>query len=81
MGSHHLLTVTADQQLGGAELWVLVLLPYMIAGVALLIQWLNDEESGGSSGQPGPDAAAIEVRLAHPDRAEMISELSTARRA
>ena len=45
VGSHHLLTVTGDQQLGGAELWVLVLLPYVIAGVALLIQWLNDEES------------------------------------
>jgi putative membrane protein len=45
VGSHHLLTVTADQQLGGAELWVLVLLPYVIAGVSLLIQWLNDEES------------------------------------
>lgn len=45
VGSHHLLTVTADQQLGGAELWVLVLLPYVIAGVALLNRWLNDEES------------------------------------
>jgi cytochrome c oxidase assembly factor CtaG len=45
VGSHHLLTVTADQQLGGAELWVLVLLPYVIAGVALLVSWLNDEES------------------------------------
>lgn len=45
VGSHHLLTVTADQQLAGAELWVLVLLPYVIAGVSLLIQWLNDEES------------------------------------
>jgi putative membrane protein len=45
LGSHHLLTVTADQQLGGGELWVLVLLPYVIAGVALLVRWLNDEES------------------------------------
>jgi len=45
VGSHHLLTVAGDQQLGGAELWVLVLLPYVIAGVSLLIQWLNDEES------------------------------------
>jgi putative membrane protein len=45
VGSHHLLTVTADQQLGGAELWVLVLLPYVITGVALLVSWLNDEES------------------------------------
>lgn len=45
VGSHHLLTVTGDQQLGGAELWVLVLLPYVITGVSLLIRWLNDEES------------------------------------
>ena len=45
VGSHRLLTVTADQQLAGAELWVLVLLPYVIAGVALLVRWLNDEES------------------------------------
>jgi putative membrane protein len=45
VGSHHLFSVTADQQLAGAELWVLVLLPYVITGVSLLIQWLNDEES------------------------------------
>ncbi len=45
VGSHHLLTVTGDQQLGGAELWVLVLLPYVIAGVSLLVQWLKDDES------------------------------------
>ncbi len=45
VGSHHLLTVAGDQQLGGAELWVLVLVPYVITGVALLNQWLKDEES------------------------------------
>ncbi len=45
VGSHHLLTVAADQQLAGAELWVLVLLPYVIAGVCLLLRWLNDEET------------------------------------
>ena len=44
-GHHHLLTVVADQQLGGAMLWVLVLPTYIIAGVALLQRWLNDEES------------------------------------
>ena len=43
--SHHLLTVVSDQQNGGAELWVLVLEPYVIAGVALLVRWLNEEES------------------------------------
>lgn len=49
VGNHHLLTVTGDQQLAGAELWILVLLPYVIAGVSLLIQWLNDEESAALS--------------------------------
>jgi putative membrane protein len=44
-GHHHLLTVVADQQVGGAILWVLVLPPYIIAGIALLTRWLNDEES------------------------------------
>jgi len=44
VGGHHLLTVPADQQLAGGELWILVLLPYVIAGVCLLIQWVNDEE-------------------------------------
>ncbi len=45
VGSHHLLSLVFDQQAGGSELWVLVLVPYMIAGIALLVQWLNDEES------------------------------------
>ena len=45
VGSHRLLSVVSDQQNGGAELWVLVLEPYVIAGVALLIRWLNEEES------------------------------------
>ncbi len=45
VGSHHVLTVVSDQQNGGAELWVLVLEPYVIAGVALLVKWLNEEES------------------------------------
>jgi putative membrane protein len=42
---HHTLSVVADQQVGGAVLWVLMLPPYAIAAVALLIKWLNDEES------------------------------------
>jgi cytochrome c oxidase assembly factor CtaG len=45
VGSHHLLTVAGDQQLGGAELWVLVVPVYVIAGIALLVSWLKDEES------------------------------------
>ncbi len=44
-GHHHLLTVVADQQVAGAILWVLVLPSYIIAGVALLVRWLNEEES------------------------------------
>jgi putative membrane protein len=44
VGHHHLLTVVGDQQNGGAELWVLVLEPYVIAGIALLVRWLNEEE-------------------------------------
>ena len=39
------LSVVDDQQAGGAVLWVLVLPVYVTAGVALLIQWLNDEEA------------------------------------
>jgi putative membrane protein len=38
-------SVIYDQQAGGAVLWVLVLPVYITAGVALLIQWLNDEEA------------------------------------
>jgi cytochrome c oxidase assembly factor CtaG len=37
--------VVADQQVAGAILWVLVLPSYIIAGVALLVRWLNEEES------------------------------------
>ena len=45
VGHHHLLSVVFDQQAGGSELWVLVLVPYLIAGIALLVRWLNEEES------------------------------------
>lgn len=44
-GDHHSFSVVADQQVGGAVLWVLMLVPYSVAAVALLIRWLNDEES------------------------------------
>jgi putative membrane protein len=42
---HHVLSVVYDQQTGGAVLWMLVLPVYVTAGVALLIRWLNDEET------------------------------------
>jgi cytochrome c oxidase assembly factor CtaG len=37
--------VLADQQTAGAVLWVLMLPSYTIAAVALLVRWLNDEET------------------------------------
>lgn len=42
---HHVQSVVYDQQMGGAVLWVLVLPAYVTVGIALLITWLNDEES------------------------------------
>jgi len=42
---HHAASVVADQQVGGAVLWVLPLVPYFVATVALLVRWLKDEES------------------------------------
>jgi cytochrome c oxidase assembly factor CtaG len=41
----HPLSVISDQQAGGGILWLLSLPPLLIAGVALLIRWLNDEEA------------------------------------
>ncbi len=40
---HHVLSVVADQQVGGGVLWVLSLPTYFIAVVALLNRWLNEE--------------------------------------
>jgi cytochrome c oxidase assembly factor CtaG len=42
---HHAASVVADQQAGGAVLWVIPLVPYFVVAVALLVRWLNDEES------------------------------------
>jgi len=44
-GSRHLGAALADQQLGGAVLWMGILPPIMVVGVALLFQWFEDEES------------------------------------
>jgi putative membrane protein len=41
---HHVLSVVADQQVAGAVLWVIPLVPFGILAVALLIGWLSDEE-------------------------------------
>jgi cytochrome c oxidase assembly factor CtaG len=44
--AHHAgYAVLADQQAAGAVLWVLMLPSYTIAGVALLVRWLDDEEA------------------------------------
>ncbi len=43
--AHHVLTVLDDQQLAGAVLWMGILPPVIIAAVAVLVRWLNDEES------------------------------------
>ena len=71
VGHHHLLSVVFDQQAGGSELWVLVLVPYMIAGIALLVRWLNDEESQALSLGLDRMLRAPKSSLAHPDRVAM----------
>jgi putative membrane protein len=47
--AHHVMTVLDDQQLSGAVLWMGMLVPMITAGVSLLMQWLNDEESADLS--------------------------------
>ena len=43
--AHHVMTVVDDQQLAGAVLWMGILPPMIAAAVAVLMRWLNDEES------------------------------------
>jgi cytochrome c oxidase assembly factor CtaG len=43
--AHSGLSVVQDQQLAGAILWMGMLLPLLVAGVALLMQWFSNEES------------------------------------
>ncbi|HEY5989304.1 MAG TPA: cytochrome c oxidase assembly protein [Streptosporangiaceae bacterium] len=67
LGSEHqAFSVVADQQVGGAMLWVLMLPPYAIAAVALLIGWLNDEESQALA--TGLDRLLKPARPAWPSR-------------
>jgi cytochrome c oxidase assembly factor CtaG len=44
--AHHVMTLLDDQQLSGAVLWMGVLPSLVVAGVALLNSWLNEEEAG-----------------------------------
>lgn len=43
--AHHLMTVLDDQQLAGAVWWMGILPSMSVAAVALMMQWLKDEES------------------------------------
>jgi hypothetical protein len=43
--AHQLTTVLDDQQLSGAVLWMGILAPLIVAGVALLMEWFSNEES------------------------------------
>ena len=62
-GGHNSLSVIADQQVGGAVLWMGMLPPLIIATVALLLGWMEHEESDelsreldrltGRAGPPG----------------------------
>jgi cytochrome c oxidase assembly factor CtaG len=42
---HHVLSVVSDQQVGGAVLWVIPLVPFSIVAIALAVRWLNEDES------------------------------------
>jgi cytochrome c oxidase assembly factor CtaG len=44
-GPHQTVGVLSDQQLAGAVLWVLMLPSYVITGIALLVRWLNEEDT------------------------------------
>jgi cytochrome c oxidase assembly factor CtaG len=46
---HHVMTVLDDQQLSGAILWMGILPPVIAAAVAVLMRWLNDEDSAALS--------------------------------
>jgi putative membrane protein len=43
--AHHVMTTLDDQQLSGAVLWMGTLPPLIVAAVALLMTWLNEEET------------------------------------
>jgi cytochrome c oxidase assembly factor CtaG len=43
--AHHALSVVADQQVGGGVLWMGMLPPLIIASVALLMRWLDHDET------------------------------------
>ena len=44
--AHRVLSVVSDQQVGGAVLWTVAMLPFGIAAIALCIRWLAADQSG-----------------------------------
>jgi cytochrome c oxidase assembly factor CtaG len=64
--SHHVMTVVDDQQLAGAILWMGALPPLIAASVAVLVRWLNDEESADLSA--GIDRLLTQRSSAWPSR-------------
>ena len=65
--AHHLLSVVDDQQLAGAVLWMGMLPPMIVAAVAVLLRWLDDEESAELSA--GLDRLVTPRKSAWPSRA------------
>src|SRR5262249_5476566 len=47
---HHVLSVISDQQVGGAVLWVIPLVPFSVVAVALVGGWLRRGRSEGAAG-------------------------------
>jgi putative membrane protein len=64
--AHHVLTVLDDQQLSGAVVWMGMLPPMIIAAVALLMRWLDDEESEALTA--GLDRLLVKRQSAWPAR-------------
>ena len=64
--AHHLLSVVDDQQLAGAVLWMGMLPPVIVAAVAVLLRWFDEEESAELSA--GLDRLVIPRKSSWPSR-------------
>jgi putative membrane protein len=64
--AHHLLSVLDDQQLAGAVWWMGILPPMIVAAVALMMEWLSNEESAELSA--GLDRLLVPRRHGWPSR-------------
>jgi putative membrane protein len=64
--AHHVMTVLDDEQLAGAVLWMGMLPPVITAAVAVLVRWLDDEESDALSA--GLDRLLTQRSSAWPSR-------------